>query len=92
MQKNSLTSRLLKFCLGLCILLGFILLVMYAPVPSGITGEVIRHTQFAEIDATPLIYSDLYNMQDLESNVNVVFNPRMSPAQDSSTVTDMRDN
>lgn len=76
MREKSLKNRLVKFCLGICLLLGLILLVMFAPVPPGITGDVIRHNQFAEIDATPLIYSDLDYMQDLESEVHLVFKPR----------------
>ncbi len=61
--------RFAKLALGLCMLVGLILTLMFAPPPPGAPGAVIRHNRAAGIDATPLIYSDLDHMSDLEEGV-----------------------
>lgn len=37
--------------------------------PPGVFGEVLRHNQEYQIDASPLIYSDVENMQELEEGL-----------------------
>lgn len=37
--------------------------------PPGATGRVLRHNQAADIDASPLFYSEVEHMGELESSV-----------------------
>jgi hypothetical protein len=37
--------------------------------PPGICGEVLRHNQANDIDASPLLYSEVENMSELEEGV-----------------------
>ena len=42
-------------------------LFMSGVTPPGVAGEVIRHNRAQAIDASPLFYSDVENMQELET-------------------------
>jgi len=59
----------LKFISGL-ILLGIMILFFASGYsPPGVCGEVLRHNQALDIDASPLIYSEVENMAELEAGV-----------------------
>jgi len=59
----------LKFSGGLVLLGGMILFFASGYSPPGVCGEVLRHNQANDIDASPLIYSELENMAELEEGV-----------------------
>jgi len=69
MKNNRQLKDWLKFLTGI-----FILAVVFAFFSSGFTppgvfGEVLRHNQKQNIDASPLFYSDLDIMPQLERGV-----------------------
>ena len=59
----------LKFFVGLTILALAILFFGSGYSPPGVCGEVLRHNQACSIDASPLFYSEVENMADLERGV-----------------------
>jgi hypothetical protein len=59
----------LKFVSGLILLGGMIFFFASGYSPPGVCGEVLRHNQANEIDASPLIYSEVENMAELEAGV-----------------------
>ncbi|MBN1213594.1 MAG: hypothetical protein JXA92_13565 [candidate division Zixibacteria bacterium] len=59
----------LKFISGLVLLGGAILFFASGYSPPGVCGEVLRHNQAYDIDASPLIYSEVENMAELEAGV-----------------------
>jgi len=68
-QPASIARRYLRLFLGtiaLCLVAGFF---MSGITPPGIFGEVLRHNQESQIDASPLFYSEVENMQELEEGV-----------------------
>ena len=42
--------------------------------PPGAAGEVLRHNQENDIDASPLFYSEVENMQELEAGLAELMN------------------
>ena len=67
--KQSLAVRWLRFVLAVAVLALFIGFVASGVTPPGVFGEVLRHNQAEDIDASPLIYTDVEHMQDLEKGV-----------------------
>ena len=65
----SLAVRWLRFVLAVAVLALFIGLVASGLTPPGVFGEVLRHNQAEDIDASPLIYTDVEHMHDLEEGV-----------------------
>ena len=59
----------LKFLSGLVLLSAMILFFASGYTPPGVFGEVLRHNQANDIDASPLIYSEVENMAELEEGV-----------------------
>jgi hypothetical protein len=59
----------LKFSGGLVLLGGMILFFASGYSPPGVCGEVLRHNQAYDIDASPLIYTEVENMAVLEKGV-----------------------
>ena len=62
-------QRLGRFVVGLTLLFLFIGTIMSGITPPGIAGEVLRHNRAADIDASPLFYSDVDHMARLEQGV-----------------------
>jgi len=60
--------RVLRFCVGLVLLGGFIALLALGPAP----GPVLRNNAEQDIEATALFYMDLDEMQDLERRLEVM--------------------
>ena len=60
-------KRWLRFLSGLVLLLGVVFFFTMGYAPPGILGEVIRHNQKHDIDASPLFYTEVENMSELET-------------------------
>lgn len=58
-----------KFFIGLVILAILIFFFASGYSPPGISGEVLRHNQAEEIDASPQFYTEVENMSELEDGV-----------------------
>ncbi|MFH1373711.1 MAG: hypothetical protein ABII79_07950 [bacterium] len=59
----------LKFAAGLVTLLALAAFFASGYTPPGVLGEVLRHNQVCDIDASPLFYSEVENMSELEDGV-----------------------
>jgi hypothetical protein len=62
-------TRWLRFLLAASLLALFVLFFASGYSPPGIAGEVLRHNQENNIDASPLLYSDVEHMDRLEAGV-----------------------
>jgi hypothetical protein len=62
-------KRWLRFFAGLAILAAAILFFGSGYSPPGIAGDVLRHNQECDIDASPLFYSEVENMAKLEKGI-----------------------
>jgi hypothetical protein len=51
------------------ILAGMVIFFSSGVTPPGISGEVLRHNQKHDIDASPLFYSEVENMSEYERGV-----------------------
>jgi hypothetical protein len=54
---------------GLLILAGVFAFFSSGYAPPGILGEVLKHNQAHSIDASPLFYSEVENMAELEKGL-----------------------
>jgi hypothetical protein len=68
-KENSPLIRWIKFSIGLAILAMMIVFFSSGYTPPGILGEVLRHNKACSIDASPLFYSEVENMDELERGV-----------------------
>jgi hypothetical protein len=59
----------LRFLLGILALALFFGFFASGYSPPGVFGEVLRHNQAEDIDASPLLYSEVEHMQELEEGV-----------------------
>lgn len=64
-----MTGRILRFALGSLMLLVLAGFFMSGITPPGAAGEVLRHNRADNIDASPLFYSEVEHMSDLERGV-----------------------
>lgn len=55
----------LRFFLGALALAGMAVFFGSGYTPPGLCGEVVRHNQQADIDASPFFYGDVEDMLDL---------------------------
>ena len=62
----NLRTRIYRFLVGTVILAGTAVFFMSGITPPGMAGEVLRHNQENDIDASPLFYSEVENMNELE--------------------------
>jgi len=65
----STTQRVLRFLAGLLLMALLVAFFASGYTPPGIAGEVLRHNQACDIDASPLFYSEVEHMQELEAGV-----------------------
>jgi hypothetical protein len=65
-------NRWIRFLIGLTALALFFLFFASGITPPGIMGEVLRHNQAEDIDASPLFYSEVENMSELEDGVRMM--------------------
>jgi hypothetical protein len=66
---NDLFPRCLRLVIGLTLLSLVVGFFASGVSPPGICGAVLRHNQACDIDASPLIYSEVENMAELERGV-----------------------
>jgi hypothetical protein len=62
---HDLKTRLARLAVGLAIIVGMALFFASGYTPPGICGEVLRHNQQADIDASPFFYGDVENMLEI---------------------------
>jgi len=67
--KTSRAKGWLKFSVGLFLFMLFFGFFASGYTPPGIFGEVLRHNQANNIDASPLLYMEVEHMSDLEDGV-----------------------
>ena len=60
-------GRWVRFLIGLAVLTLFVAFFASGYSPPGVLGEVLRHNQQHDIDASPLFYSEVENMPELEA-------------------------
>ncbi|MFH2036612.1 MAG: hypothetical protein ABIJ45_09435, partial [Candidatus Zixiibacteriota bacterium] len=65
-------KRWLKFTAGLIIIFAIHAFIASGFTPPGILGEVLRHNRANNIDASPLFYSEVENMAELERGVAIM--------------------
>lgn len=58
-----------RFLAGLMLLSAFAGFFMSGYTPPGVFGKVLRHNQACNIDASPLLYSEVKHMAQLEQGV-----------------------
>jgi hypothetical protein len=63
---------LLRLIAGLVVLSAIVYFFASGYSPPGVFGEVLRHNQAEDIDASPLLYSEVEHMSDLEYGVRVM--------------------
>ncbi|MCP4584103.1 MAG: hypothetical protein GY839_21020 [candidate division Zixibacteria bacterium] len=67
--EKSLLIKWLRLGVGLLILTAVFGFFSSGYTLPGVFGEVLRHNQANDIDASPLFYSDVENMSELEDGV-----------------------
>lgn len=75
-KENSLSRRWLRFIVGLLLLVLMVVFFGSGYTPPGIFGEVLRHNQACSIDASPLFYSEVENMAELEKGLQDILNEK----------------
>ncbi|MBD3257037.1 hypothetical protein GF377_01295 [candidate division GN15 bacterium] len=68
-QSNSLGIRLVRFAVGLICLALFAGFFASGITPPGVFGEVLRHNQAEDIDASPMVPSEVEHMAELVAGV-----------------------
>ena len=71
-NKLTLAGRLTRFTFGLIVLAGLVLFFASGYSPPGVMGEVLRHNQEYQIDASPFFYGDVENMSEYEEGVRLM--------------------
>ncbi len=71
-NREPLKKRLLKFMAGLSAIVIFYIILAAGTTPPGICGEVLRHNRANKIDASPLFYSEVENIRELEAAVRAM--------------------
>ena len=69
MTNNRQPKAWLKFFAGIFLLAIVFTFFGSGFTPPGVFGEVLRHNQKQNIDASPLFYSEVDNMSQLEQGV-----------------------
>jgi len=66
-MKFSQLKKLARLILGIVTLIATIWFFASGITPPGLAGEVLRHNQQNDIDASPLFYSEVEHMDQLEA-------------------------
>lgn len=69
-------NKWFKFFLGLCALILTVTFFASGYSFPGPFGEVLRHNQANDIDASPLFYSEVEHMAELEEGARIWFENR----------------
>ncbi len=70
LASTRLAPRLARFVIGLALLALLVLFFASGYTPPGASGEVLRHNQSHDIDASPLFYTEVENMHELEDGLS----------------------
>lgn len=68
-ENKEMLKRWGRFVIGLTLLASAVVFFSSGYSPPGVCGEVLRHNQELSIDASPLFYSEVENMAELERGV-----------------------
>jgi hypothetical protein len=68
------SSGWVRFLVGVIVLGSCIAFFASGYSPPGALGEVLRHNQQHDIDASPLFYSEVENMRELEAGLAELMN------------------
>jgi len=68
-RNKGILKRWGRFIVGLTLLVLAVVFFSSGYTPPGVCGEVLRHNQALSIDASPLFYSEVENMAELEKGV-----------------------
>jgi len=68
-ENKEILKRWGRFIIGLALLALAVVFFSSGYTPPGVCGEVLRHNQELSIDASPLFYSEVENMAELEIGV-----------------------
>jgi len=71
-EDSSLAGRWLRFLAGSVMLALMVAFFASGYTPPGVCGEVLRHNQAEDIDASPLIYTEVEHMFELEAGVRLM--------------------
>ena len=66
---SSLRTRCFRLLVGIVLLAAVAGVFASGYAPPGPLGEVLRHNQAKGIDASPLFYTEVENMQELEAGL-----------------------
>ncbi|MCP4631718.1 MAG: hypothetical protein GY855_02245 [candidate division Zixibacteria bacterium] len=64
--------RSIKFVSGLILLSLGVIFFSSGLFPPGIAGDVLRHNKACDIDASPLFYTEVENMTELEDGIRLM--------------------
>lgn len=81
---KTLKSRVARFVVGLVLLAAFYSIFASGYTPPGIAGEVLRHNRECDIDASPLWYMEVENMQEIERAVQTMRDLAKSELQNNA--------
>lgn len=73
-KKSSTLERWRRFAVGLVLLGSLVVFLASGYAPPGVCGEVLRHNQEANIDASPFFYGDVANMAEIEHGLQLLRN------------------
>jgi len=69
MTDRTLRARCFRLVVGLVLLAAMVGFFVSGYTPPGPLGEVLRHNRAHGIDASPLFYTEVENMHELESGL-----------------------
>jgi hypothetical protein len=82
MRSTDTATGVLRFFAGLVLMALLVVFFASGYTPPGIAGEVLRHNQEFDIDASPLFYTEVENMQQLEAGLAELRRNNERPSDD----------
>jgi len=76
---KEMLKRWVRFIIGLALLALAVVFFSSGYSPPGAFGEVLRHNQELSIDASPLFYSEVENMAELEKGLIELIEKKNNP-------------
>jgi len=71
-KKMNRARAWMRFFLALILFAAFTAFFASGYTPPGLFGKVLRHNQANDIDASPLFYTEVENMTELEDRVRIM--------------------
>ena len=81
-------SQWCRFLVGLAGITGFLFVIGSCWSPPGAVGTVLRHNQANDIDASPLFYSEVEHMTELERGLAQMRDSASTWVRPDSLLTD----